>query len=195
MRSATAFLILLLLPSPTFAERIFTGFAGAAPSSSSGILDLAQALGSKKLVWGVSVGQVGDIFGWELDAAAAPGFFSGDRGPQLVSGSQTSTFVLNGVVTMPRGWTGSVVRPYGVVGAGVIKARIDDVFGVFATNTLLAGMDTGGGVLVLPWRRFGIRGDVRYFRSVRKDDPEATLGFGPAFVDLWRVTAGGVIRF
>lgn len=195
MRKVSAFLILLLLPSPTFAERLLTGFAGAAPSSKSGILDLAQAVGSTKLVWGVSVGWVGDIFGWELDAAAAPGFFSGDRGPQLVSGSQASTFMLNGVAMMPRGWTGSVVRPYGVVGVGVIKARIDDVFGLFATNTLLAGMDAGGGVLVRPWSRFGIRGDVRYLRSVRKNDPEATLGFGPAFLDLWRVTAGAVIRF
>jgi hypothetical protein len=195
VRSAAAFLIFLLLPSPTFAERIFTGFAGAAPSSTSGILDLAQAVGSKKLVWGVAVGRVGEILGWEVDLAASPGFFSRERGPELVSGSQASTFMFNGVFTAPRGWTGSTVRPYGVVGAGLIKARVDDVFGLFATNTLLAGLDAGGGVLVLPWPRFGVRGDVRYFRSVRKDDPEATLGFGPAFLDLWRVTAGGVIRF
>ena len=187
--------LILWAAAPASAERVITGFAGAAPKGQSGILDLAQAVGARKSVWGVAVGRVGNVLGWELDASASPGFFSNDAGLQLVSGSQASIFMVNTVVTAPRRWTGSAIRPYGVLGAGVMKARIDDVYGLFPTETVLAGFDAGGGVLVFPWPKIGVRADVRYFRSRRQDDVEATLGFGPAYLDLWRVVGGAVLRF
>lgn len=195
LRAVVAALV-LVLPAPASADRIFTAFLGAVPDAESGFLDLAQTLGQTKPAWGVSVGTINNVFGWELDASAAPGFFSGkgDR-PQLVSGSQASTLMLNAVFTTPRGWIGATVRPYGVVGAGFVKVRIDDVSGLFSTDTLLRGMDIGGGVIALPWRRLGLRADVRYVRSQRKEEPEATLGFGPAFLDLWRISTGAVLRF
>ena len=195
LRAAIAAFV-MLLPAPASAERIFTAFLGAVPDAETGFLDLAQAVGQTKSVWGVSVGTINNVFGWELDASASPGFFSGngDR-PEIVSGSQASTVMLNAVFTVPRGWVGAAVRPYGVVGAGLVKVRIDDVSGLFPTDTLLGGMDIGGGVIALPWRRLGARADARYVRSQRKDDAEATLGFGPAFLDFWRVSAGVVVRF
>ena len=187
--------LLLWTAAPAGAERVITGFAGAAPNGRSGILDLAQGVGARKSVWGVSVGRVGNVFGWELDASASPGFFSNDAGLQLVTGSQASIFMVNSVLTAPRQWTGSTIRPYGVLGAGVMKARVDDVYGLFPTETVLAGFNAGGGVLVFPWPKIGIRADARYFRSRRQDDVEATLGFGPAYLDLWRVVGGAVLRF
>jgi hypothetical protein len=194
--AARALVLLVAVPQHASADRVFTVFFGAAPSAQSGFIDLAGAAGATKPTWGVSVGRVGDVAGWEVDASALPGFFSSQTpGLALVSGSQASTFMLNGVVSVPRRWTGARLRPYGAAGGGLIKARIDDVAGLLSTNVMLTGFDLGGGVFVLPWRHGGIRGDARYYRSERKEAREATLGFGPAFLDFWRVSGGGVLRF
>lgn len=196
LAAAHAVFLILVLPQNAAADRVFTVFFGAAPRAESGFLDLAGAAGATKPTWGVSVGRVGDVMGWELDASALPGFFSSQTPAlELVSGSQASTFMLNGVVSVPRRWTGPRLRPYGAAGGGLIKARIDDVAGLFSTDVMLTGFDVGGGVFVLPWRHGGIRGDARYYRSERKEAREATLGFGPAFLDFWRVSGGGVLRF
>jgi hypothetical protein len=196
---AVAVLVLLLLlcsSAPAAADRVFTFSFGTLPSTENGFLNLAGTNGASKLAWGAAVGRLGNVVGWEMDAFASPGFFSTrSGGVDLVSGSQASAFVVNMMLSAPRRWMTPRLRPYGVAGGGFMKARIDDVAGVFPTDRMLKGVDVGGGVFVLPWRHGGIRGDLRYYRSERKQDPEATLGFGPSFLDVWRMSGGAVLRF
>ena len=61
-------------------------------------------------------------------------------------------------------------------------------------------MNYGGGIYLFPSPSFGIRADVRYFRTVGDltlEDIDELVGFDlplPDF-DFWRATAGVTFRF
>jgi hypothetical protein len=85
------------------------------------------------------------------------------------------------------------VRPYGLFGVGLIRARGcgPDCVREFSRTDL--GLDAAGGVLVPINSIAGARADVRYFRyaQIHKDLPRLDNG---AF-DFWRVTFGGYVAW
>lgn len=112
----------------------------------------------------LSVGRFGSIFAAETEVAYTPDFF-GDA-PELSSNVLT---LMGNVMLAPKA---GPVRPYLLVGAGMMKTRFE-----FRTSSLLALNDTvlgyaaGGGIFVLLGDRFGLRGDVRYYHSF----PDVTI--------------------
>ena len=134
--------------------------------------------------WGVSLGTMGGVFGFEADIGYAPQFFGKtDTGDNAVL-----TVMSNLMVIIPAG----PIRPYGVVGLGLIRshAQLNSSLTDFSQNTL--GYDIGGGLNIFFVHSFGIRGDVRHMHTLQ----DVTLGvFQNQPLDFWRGSAGVTFRF
>lgn len=117
--------------------------------------------------------------GWgaEFDA----GFASDDGG--RTGGLSVQTYILNVLASWPRGR----LRPFGVVGAGALRARSCTAAcaGTIAWSDW--AMSAGGGVQYLRNEVFGIRGDIRYLSNI------GNPGRAPDGVRLWRVSVGATL--
>ena len=85
-------------------------------------------------------------------------------------------------------WMRLPVRPFVVVGAGLLRVRAETPEGiVFASRTDL-GFNAGAGALYSFSDFVGVRGDVRYFRYFQRHDDLPLLDNG--FFDFWRTSVG-----
>lgn len=84
---------------------------------------------------------------------------------------------------------------YGTGGLGVIRPRIMEAGGFTKFDENKTGFNAGGGVIVKVHDNIGIRGDVRYFRTLKED--KAANGFGIDFGEFgfWRSSLGLVLKF
>jgi opacity protein-like surface antigen len=140
----------------------------------------------KNLNWGVSVGALGSLFGFELEFAQIPDFF----GDSASSESSVIT-VMGNFMLAPRF---GPVQPYGTVGLGLIKTDVE-LTGLFTEDNNAFGYNTGGGLIVTFGDHFGIRGDIRYFHSFNAFD---LLGFNfdeEAKIDYGRLSGGVIVKF
>jgi opacity protein-like surface antigen len=140
---------------------------------------------------------MGDMAGLEIDLGYTPDFFN-EAGDAiiLVGDSNLTTFMGNLVVG--NGGDGPV-HPFFVAGVGLIRSRVDlgDLFQDVSTNDW--GLAVGGGVTGMLSDHVGLRGEVRYFRSLEDPelpDPEDEDPFQVAIgkFDFWRATVGVVFR-
>ncbi len=180
LASAVA-LTLVLTPALAHADGVLTPFAG---------LSFKGALSETKLTWGASLLMTGD--GWlgvELDFNHTPAFYGDGLVPDSDSGAMTVTGSV--VVGVPIGGEhGPGLRPYVVGGIGLLRSHVDGaVDRVTANHVALSG---GAGLLIFFDDHFGVRGDLRYFRSLQD------LNAGPIEIDpidFWRATVGVSFRF
>jgi opacity protein-like surface antigen len=132
----------------------------------------------KHLNWGVGFGFLGSIVGFEGEWAYIDDFF----GETATSKSSVTTFMGNFLLAPKFG----PVQPYGLIGAGLIKTKVDSTPPLVTdTDQNDFGWDVGGGLMIFFGSHIGIRGDVRYFHSVELlnvfgFETEAKLDFGRA---------------
>jgi hypothetical protein len=93
------------------------------------------------------------------------------------------------------GQRGPGIRPYGSGGVGLIRSRIDggELFNDLSTNDF--GINIGGGIHGFFNDNIGIRGDIRYFRSLTDNEPDDEFDLALSDFDFWRATVGVTIRF
>jgi opacity protein-like surface antigen len=181
-----AIFILTLTPSFAHADWIFTPFAGQTFKGDS--ID-------NKLNYGVGIGFMGaGIFGVEFDASSTPEFF----GPSEDFGdNNVTTVMVNLIAGAPAGGqTGLGFRPYATAGVGLLRSRADGIQGLFSdirSNDF--GVNVGGGVMGFFSDHIGVRGDVRYFRSLDDINSDFSIGDPLGNFDFWRWGAGAVIRW
>jgi hypothetical protein len=140
----------------------------------------------KTLNFGVGLGTMGTVFGFEEEFGYAKDFF-GDA-PGL--SSSVLTLMSNLMIVPNLG----PVRPYGLVGLGLIKTHVElTPESVFTTDNNSLGWDIGGGVAIVG-DRIGIRGDIRYFHAFEDLD---ILGFtlGDEKLDFGRGSVALVFTF
>jgi opacity protein-like surface antigen len=175
--------LVAVVPADARAQVTFTPyggvvFGGDTPSSST-------------LTTGASLTFMGDVAGFELDLGYTPDFFDEESEVALIADSNVTTFMGSLVVGIGEG----PVRPYIQAGTGLVRSRTDlgDLFDAVSVNEW--GVTVGGGVTGMLSERVGLRGDVRYIRSLEDpevdDDRDVVLGK----FDFWRATAGVVFRF
>jgi opacity protein-like surface antigen len=146
---------------------------------------------SSTLTTGLSLTFMGDVAGFELDLGYTPDFFNEEGEIALIADSNVTTFMGSLVIGVGEG----PVRPYAQLGTGLVRSRTDlgDLFDAVSVNEW--GVTIGGGVTGMVSDRVGLRGDVRYIRSLEDpsedDDRDVVLGK----FDFWRATAGVVFRF
>jgi opacity protein-like surface antigen len=185
----------LAIPAQARADWIFTPYVGANFSRGGDIFDLDS--GNTSVSFGGSLGWMGaGILGLEMDFGYAPDFFETDDVTSL-DGNVTS-FMGNVIIGIPiGGQTGGGVRPYVSGGAGLLRSRLDDVEDFFDLNENSFGVNAGAGLMVFFTDNVGLRGDLRYFRSLSDDDndDDTYLDLNLGAFHFWRATAGVAFRF
>jgi hypothetical protein len=190
---ATALAAIMLVPVSARADTLFIPYFGVNFGGDSG-KEFSEAFDSSQFNWGASLAFMGGgVFGVEGDFGFSPDFY----GKTADGGSSAFTATGNLIVGVPLGGQkGFGVRPYGVVGAGILKSTSD--FGSTFTDIDESSMtwSAGGGVLVFFGTRAGLRFDARYFRTF--DDLEilgVAIAQSPGKVDFTRGSVGFVLRF
>ena len=149
-----------------------------------------------RTVYGGSVGFTGPVVGFEVDFGYTPNFFEiEDDFGELGSEGSVTTLMGNLLVGAPLGR----LRPYGTVGAGLMRSNIGffDVLDDLSRNDF--GINYGGGLMLFLGDNVGLRGDIRQFRNIRNEDigddfPEPNdLELGD--FTFWRLTAGVTFRW
>ncbi len=185
--SALAMGLLAAAPASAQVEGLVTPFLGVTTDTPTD---------ENRTVYGGAVGFTGRVVGFEVDFGYAPNFFeSEDDFGELDSEGSVTTLMGNLLVGVPLGR----VRPYGTVGAGLMRSNLEflDFFDDVSSNDF--GINYGGGVMVFLTDNIGLRGDVRQFRSIENEDTDDDFP-EPGDLDLgdftfWRVTGGVTIRF
>jgi opacity protein-like surface antigen len=105
--------------------------------------------------YGVAVGALGSLIGFEEEFAWTSDFFG-------ASSAQTTNVLtlMSNLMIAPRI---KAVQPYGLGGVGLMRTSVESAGTTQDQNQI--AWDVGGGVIVFFGAHVGVRGDVRYFHS------------------------------
>jgi opacity protein-like surface antigen len=104
--------------------------------------------------------------------------------------------MLNLVIGAPiGGQSGLGIRPYASGGVGIIRSHIDDAFDLFDVSSSDWGFNAGAGIAGFFSDNVGIRGDIRYFRSLQDNEPDDELDLALGDLKFWRGSVGITFRF
>ena len=184
MTAGLAVLLAGAVPADARAQVLITPFAGATFGADAP---------ATKLNTGVSLAFLGDVAGLELDFGYTPDFFNQNADDVgLIGDSNVTTFMANLIVGHQD--EDSPVRPYFVAGLGLVRTHVDlgDLFDDVSTNDF--GVTLGGGVTGMFSDNVGLRGDIRYIRSLEDPDPDGDLDVAVGNFDFWRATVGVVFQ-
>lgn len=136
----------------------------------------------KRLNYGVALGKMGSVLGFEEEFAYAKDFF----GTAPTFNSSVLTVMSNAMFVPNIG----PIRPYALVGLGLMKTHVEFTpTSLLTTDNNSFGWDIGGGVIV-GGAHLGVRGDIRYFHSFQDQTiagfvlSNPKLNFGRASVAL-----------
>jgi opacity protein-like surface antigen len=191
-------LSLVLLPASASAQSwFFSPYIGAnfGGNASFGEFDNLDDEVERRLDFGATLGWNPGVIGWEVDFGWSPNFFEDTAGDQNFDfgDSNVTTLMGNLLISAPPG-TG--IRPYGSAGLGLIRANVSSATGLFddiSTNDL--GVNLGGGLTGQFNDNIGIRGDLRYFRTLQDDEPDNEFDLSLGSFDFWRGTVGVTFRW
>ncbi len=146
----------------------------------------------KKAVYGVDAGWMGaGIIGGEVDFGWAPNAFGESVDNHVLD------LMANLIIGVPVGGTrGPGIKPYVTGGLGLIQTVIGSgISDVADYDQKDLGFNLGAGAMGFFSDHVGLRGDVRYFRTINNNDStldDVDLDLGS--FDFWRATVGVVIR-
>lgn len=184
-------------PAKASADWLFTPFIGSTFGGSAnigGTGDDFKSDFSRNMTYGASLEWMGaGVFGFGVDLGYSPNFFRAgdDEDFDLIGDGNVTTMMANVIVGAPMGG----VRPYASGGVGLMKQKVDGVGQFFdSIDSTDFGFNAGAGVMGFFTDNIGIRGDVRYFRSMRDTDPDGVdLELGS--FKFWRGTVGVTFKF
>ena len=190
---AISLVAITLAPVPARADILLIPFFGVNFGGDSDT-EISEAFDSSQYNWGASITFMGGgIFGFEGDFGFSPDFY----GKTDVGGSNVLTATGNLIVGIPfGGQQGFGIRPYGLVGAGLLQSKSDFGTGAAEIDEDNLTWSAGGGVLLFFGTRAGMRFDVRYFQTF--DDLEilgVPIAQSPGKIDFTRASLGFVLRF
>jgi hypothetical protein len=141
--------------------------------------------------YGAAIGFLGDgVFGFEVEGTYTPHFF----GPDNTGGtSNVTTLMGNIVLGTPIG--NNSARIYATGGVGLMKFRVPDADAFFDIDRNDWGMNAGAGVMVRLGERFGVRGDVRYFRDIHESTSGDDFDVDFGGFHYWRGAVGVTLKF
>jgi hypothetical protein len=191
-------LSLILAPASASAQNwFFSPFVGGnfgGNADFEGITDDDDEA-ERRLDFGGTLGWNPNALGFEVDFGFSPNFFADTSGDGDFEFGDSNVTTIMGNVLLSAG-PGSGIRPYGSAGLGLIRANITSATGLFndlATNDL--GVNIGGGLNAQFSDRVGLRGDLRYFRSLQDNQADNDLDLSLGSFDFWRGSVGLTFRW
>lgn len=157
-----------------------------------------QAASASKSSLGGAFGWLGEgRFGGEVEASHTPDAFQVAEVPDvLLSESSVTTVMFNGIFQVLRGSSAARLRPYASGGAGWLRARVGAEDDFVRARDSHVGINVGGGADALFSERWGVGGDLRYFRDLQNLEGESEFfSLGEQEVDFWRAVASVFVRF
>lgn len=148
----------------------------------------------EKMTFGANAGWMGaGIIGGELSFGWAPNFF-GDIDDTNPIDNSVLDLMGNLIVGIPVGGTRGIgFRPYVTGGLGMIRTSFDTPVSGVSINNNDFGYNLGAGAMGFFNDHFGLRGEVKYLRTIDSNDVN-DLNFDLGGFHFWRATAGIVIR-
>jgi opacity protein-like surface antigen len=188
-------------PTRASADWLLTPFVGGSFGGDANFSDFNDFddEAERRVNLGTSLAWMGNgIAGFELDFGWAPNFFSNTEGDAdfAVGDGNVTTLMANLLLGAPfGGQTGGGLRPYATAGLGLMRTRVDggDFFNDLDSNDL--GFNIGAGVHGFFTDNVGVRGDVRYLRSLQDNEPDSEFDLALSDFDFWRATVGVTFRF
>lgn len=185
-----AMAVVLLLPGVARADWLFTPYGGMTFGKDAKDLEHFN--------WGVDAGWMGHgIVGFDVDFNHTPNFFEAKDATnttELFGSNNVTSLMGNLLIGAPiGGQKGGGVRPYVSGGFGLLKSNVPGTSDFLKVSSNDFGMNFGFGAHVFASDHVGFRGDVRYLRSLQKDDSTAT-NFALGNFDFWRWTVGVTFR-
>jgi len=184
--TAVLALFLLVPAAPARADVVLTPYVGSL---------FGGDLPDGKASYGATAAFMGGgIFGAEVGFNYTPEFV-----PETLTSPEVSQASLMGnlIVGIPIGDAdqGGHIRPYITGGAGLFRAtaKESDFFDRITSNDF--AVNFGGGVMAFFSEHVGVRGDVRYFRTLTDDDPGSGLDFELGDLNFWKWDVGAAFRF
>ncbi len=148
---------------------------------------------SDKFTAGLSLTSFGRKAGFEFAFGYTPDFFNQQSDFAIISGSNVTSLMGNVLVGPAIGHDGWI-RPYVTVGAGLLRSHVgsSNFFSNVSTNDWALG--AGGGVIAWLRHDVGIRGELHYFRSLRKRGSGNSFEVSLGTFDFWTAMAGVTLR-
>ena len=195
-RAVVVCVLLLAAPVPARADFFIVPFLGMKFGGSTSIVDLELAAAKKKLVLGIAARTVDNgIIGYEVEFANIAGYFANEEvssiTPLVKGGSYVNDLTGSVVLSLPPGVTGGGLRPYAVIGGGLIHAQSDDFFVVIKVRRTVPAINLGIGAIGMITNNVGVRFDLRHLRSLSNDAPVGGVGHQIAYS---RFTIGLLLR-
>ena len=167
--------------------------ANASAGLSNGNVDFDNG----KSGFGVNAGGMGGgIFGAEVGFGYTPSFFGSETD---FGKNHVLDLMGNVIVGIPVGGThGPGIRPFVTAGLGLLRREFDGgVVVPFSSTHNDLGWNAGAGVMGFLSDHVGLRGDVRYLRTINSssaDVGDLNFNFSEGDFHFWRASAGVVIR-
>jgi outer membrane protein with beta-barrel domain len=173
----------VLVPAPVRADGYVNPWIGVTGLSSS---DTGQS------AIGVTTGYMGGgVFGFEADFGYSPDFFGVSDN---IGKTSAITFTGDAILGIPIGGThGAGVRPFVSGGFGLMRTARQTVLDVSESNNELC-YDFGVGMMGFFAQHIGLRGDLRYFRTLEDMNRFSGFDFSPGRLRFWRVSGGLTFR-
>ena len=185
-----ALALLLLTPGVSRADWLFTPYGGMTFGKDAKDLE--------HFSWGASAGWMGGgIAGFEVDFNHTPNFFEpkdSTNTTEFFGSNNVTSLMGNLIIGAPvGGQTGPGIRPYASAGLGLLKTNVPGTSEFLDVSRNDWGFNLGFGAHVFASDHVGFRGDIRYVRSLQKDESTLT-DFAVGNFDFWRWTAGVTFR-
>ena len=188
-------------PSKASADWLLTPFVGWNWGGTADLLETDDFDDEfeQKAMFGASLAWMGaGVVGFEVDFGFSPNFFENTSGSGNFefADSNLTTVMGNLILGVPIGGQHGVgFRPYAVGGVGIVKSRLGSSGDLFNVDSTDWGFNVGAGAMFFFSDNVGLRGDVRYFRSLEDVEPIDDFNIGFADFRFWRGTLGVTIRF
>ena len=175
--------ILILVPAaPARADVVLTPYVGS-------------LFGGNRTSFGGSAAFMGGgVFGAEFGFNYAPEFVSASVASEDIA---QMSLMGNLIVGIPIGSSDQAghLRPYITGGAGLFRITSNEsqFFDRVSSNDF--AVNFGGGMMAFFSEHVGIRGDIRYFRTLTDDNPGGGVDFNLGGLNFWKWDVGAAFKF
>lgn len=201
MTMALSAMVVGMVPKTASADWLFTPFVGANFGGNANFGDFATFDDEveRRVDFGATLGWMGKgVVGFEVDFGYSPNFFQDTNGDAnfAFGDSNVTTLMANVLVGAPIGGQhGGGIRPYASGGVGLMRANATGSSFFNDLNTNAFGLNVGAGVHGFFSDNVGIRGDIRYFRSLQDNEPDGEFDVALSDFNFWRGTVGVTFRW